>query len=83
MTLFDCLKPLTLSAVGTADRMLRDKFVVVYKCLGGRDTISCQMPGPWGLIMKQMPGVFPGGGDAPVGIDSHIISVREQAKHVK
>ena len=32
MTVFDCLKPLTLSAVGNDNRMLRKKFVVVCKC---------------------------------------------------
>ena len=35
MTVLDCLKPLTLSAVGNDDRMF-----------GGRDIINCQMPGP-------------------------------------
>ena len=29
MTVLDCLKPLTLSAVGNNDRMLRNKFFVV------------------------------------------------------
>ena len=42
----DRLKALTLSAVGNDDRMLRNKFVVVCKCPGGRDTINCQMPVP-------------------------------------
>ena len=42
----DCLKPLTLSAVGNDDRMLRNKFVVVCKCPGGRDTINCLMSVP-------------------------------------
>ena len=47
MTVFDCLKPLILSAVGNDDRMLRNKFVVVVcKCPGGRDTINFEMPGP-------------------------------------
>ena len=41
----DCLKPLTLSAVGNNDRMFRSKFAVVCKCPGGRDTSNCQMPG--------------------------------------
>ena len=43
-TVFDCLKPLTLSAVGNDDRMLRNKFVVVCKCPGGRD--NARPPGP-------------------------------------
>ena len=42
----NCLKPLTLSAVGNDDRMLRNKFVVVCKCPGERGTINCQMPVP-------------------------------------
>ena len=42
----DCLKLLTLSAVGNDDSMLRNKFVVVCKCPEGRDTINCQMPVP-------------------------------------
>ena len=71
MTVFNCWKPWTLSAVGNDNRMLRNKFVVVCKCPGGRDTINCQMPGLRGLIVKQMPGVCPGGMLA-IGIDSHI-----------
>ena len=72
MTVFDCLKPLTLSTVRNDDRMLRNKFVVVCKCLRGRDTINCQMLGPRrGLTVKQMPGICPGG-MLTVGIDSHI-----------
>ena len=74
MTVCDCLKPLTRSAVGNDDRMLRKKFVVVCKCPGGRDTINSQMPAPTGLIVKQMPGVCSGGGMLAVGIDSHIIN---------
>ena len=42
----DCLKPLTLSAVGNDDRMLQNKFVVVCKCPGGRDTINWQITLP-------------------------------------
>ena len=70
MTVFDCLKPLTLSAVGNNDRILRNKFVVVYKCpVGGYSLLSNARPP--GLIVKQMPGVCPGG-MLTVGIDSHI-----------
>ena len=35
MTVLDCLKPLTLSAIGNDDRMLQIKFVVVCKYQGG------------------------------------------------
>ena len=49
---------------------LRNKFVVVCKCPGGRDTINYKCPGP-GLIVKQKPGICPGAMLA-VGIDSHI-----------
>ena len=48
MTVFDCLKPLTLNAVRNDDRMLRIKFVVVCKSPGGRDTlltVKCPAPG--------------------------------------
>ena len=43
----NCLKPLTLSAVGNDDRMLRNKFFVVCKFPEGV-TINCQMQfGSW------------------------------------
>ena len=67
MTVFDCLKPLNLSDVGNDDRMLRNKFVVVCKCPGARDTTNCQMPG-----------VYPGGMLA-VLIDSHLILEADSA----
>ena len=43
----DCLKPLTLSAVGNDNRMLRNKFVVVCKCSGAGTllTVKCPFPG--------------------------------------
>ena len=73
MTVLDCLKPLTLSAVGNDDRMLRNKFVVVCKCPRGTDTINCQMPGPRDSICETNARGFPGGGGMlTVGIDSHI-----------
>ena len=43
VTVLDCLKPLTLSAVGNEDKMLRNKFFVFCKYRGCRDTINCQM----------------------------------------
>ena len=45
-TVFDCLKPLTLSAVGNDDRMLRNKFVVVCKCPGGGTLLIIKYPVP-------------------------------------
>ena len=76
MAVLDCLKPLTLSAVGNDDRMLRNKifdiFVssfVVCKCPGDRDTINCQMSGP-----RDSPCIKCPGWDRMLaaGIDWHI-----------
>ena len=67
MTVFETLDS---EHLGNDDRMLRSKLFVVRKCPEG-DTISCQMPGPRGLIMHQMHGVCPGKLLA-AGIDSHI-----------
>ena len=71
MTVLDYLKPLTLSAVRNDDRMLRNKFVVVCKCSGDRDTINCQCPVP-GTYRETNAWGLPGGMLA-VGIDSHIM----------
>ena len=47
MIVLDSLKPLTLSAVGNDDRMLRNKFVLVCKCPEGTLLIvKCLVPGP-------------------------------------
>ena len=46
MTVFDCLKPSALSAVGNDDRMLRNKFFVVCKCPGGRTLLTAKCPAP-------------------------------------
>ena len=54
-TVFDRLKPFTLSAVGK-DRMLRNKLFIVCKCPGDRDTINCQMPGPRDSSCIKCPG---------------------------
>ena len=71
MTVLDCLKPLTRSAVGNDDRLLQNKFFAVCKCPGGRDTINCQMPVPrHSSVVQQMPG-----GILAAGIDSHISTV--------
>ena len=35
MTVFDCLKPLTLSAVGNDDRVLRNRFFLFANARGG------------------------------------------------
>ena len=59
--MLDFLKPLTLSVVGNDDKMLQNKFFVVCKCPGDRDTINCQMSGAPGLIVQQFPGVCLGG----------------------
>ena len=76
MTVFDCLKPSTLNAVGNDDRMLRIKFVVVCKSPGGRDTLStvkCPAPGTHcETNARGLPGGMFG-----VGIDSHISALRK------
>ena len=69
MTVLDCLKSLTPSAVGNDDRMLRNKFVVVCKYPGGRDTINCQMPP---VTYRETNARGLPGGMLAVGIDSHI-----------
>ena len=46
MTVFDCLKSLTLSAGGNDDGMLRNKFVVVCKCPGGGTLLTVKCPAP-------------------------------------
>ena len=53
------------------NRMLRNKFVVVFKCPGWPGHYQLSNARPPGQIVKQMPGVCPGGMLA-VGIDSHI-----------
>ena len=70
-TVLDCLKPLTLSAVGNDDTMLRNKFVVVCKCPGAGTLLTVKCPAP-GTHREQMPGVCPGGGMLAVGVDLHI-----------
>ena len=79
MTVLDCLKPLTLSAIGNDHRMLRNKFVVVCKCPGGQHTLNCQMPAP-GTHREINARGLPGGGVLTDGIDSHV-SLRTK-KHV-
>ena len=58
-----CLKPLTLSAVGNDDRMLRNKFVVVCKCPGGGTLLTVKCPSP-ATHRETNARVSPGGGDA-------------------
>ena len=70
MTVPECLKPLTLSAVGDDDGMLRNNFFIVCKRPVGRDTINCQMPGPRDSSCNRCPVFAPG--DLAAGIDSHI-----------
>ena len=41
-----CLKPLTLSAVGNDDRMLRGKFFVVCKCPRGGTLLTAKYLAP-------------------------------------
>ena len=72
MTVFDCLKPLTLSAVGNDDRMMRNKFVVVCKCPGVGTLLTFKCPAPRTHRETNARGL-PGGGMLAVGIDSHII----------
>ena len=72
MTVFDCLKPLALSAVGNDDLMLRNKFVVVCKCPGSGTQLTVKCPVP-GTHRKTNARVCPGGGMLAYGNDSHII----------
>ena len=65
------LKPLTLSAIGNDDWILQNKFFVVCKCPGGRDTINCQMPGPRDSSCIKCPGFT--WGMLVAGIDTHIL----------
>ena len=71
MTVLDCLKSLTLSAVGNDDRMLRNKFVVVCKCprAGTLLTVKCSAPGTHRETNARG---LPGEGMLAVGIDLHI-----------
>ena len=72
MLVLHCLKSLTLSAVGNDDRMLRNKFVVVSKCPGGRDTINCQIPVLQPGTHREANARGLPGGMLAVEIDSHI-----------
>ena len=65
-----CLKPLTLSAVGNDDRMLRNKFAVVCKCPGDGTLLTVKCPAP-GTHRETSARGLPGGMLA-VGIDLHI-----------
>ena len=70
MSVFDCLKPLTLSAVGNDDRILQNKFVVVCKYPGAGTllTVKCPVPGTHRETnARGLPG-----GIVAVGIHSHI-----------
>ena len=71
MTVFDCLKPLTLSAVGNSDRMLRNKLFVVCKCPGGT-LLSAKCPATGTHHASSARGL-PGGMLAD-GTDLHINS---------
>ena len=57
--------------------ILRNKFVVVCKCLGGRDTINCQMLGPRDSSWSKCPG-FARGGCSRLDFDSHISRISGQ-----
>ena len=61
MTVFDCLKPLTLSAVRNDNRMLRNKFVVVSNARGAGtlSAVKCTAPG---TDRETNARGFPGGG---------------------
>ena len=68
MTVLDCLKPSTLSAVGNDDRMSRNKFFVVCKYPGGTLlTAKCPAPGTHHTTNAR------GGRMLAAGIDSRII----------
>ena len=71
MTVLDCLKPLTLSAVRNDDRTLQNKFVVVCKCPGAGALLTVKCPAP-GTHRETNARGLPGGGMLAVGIDSHI-----------
>ena len=68
MTVLGCLKPLTLSAVGNDDGVLRNKFVVVckYPGVGTLLTVKCPAPGTHRETNAR-------GGMLAAGIESHII----------
>ena len=68
MTVLDCLKPLTLSAVGNADRMLRLMFAN-FRGTGTLITAKCPAPGTHRASNARS---LPGGMFA-AAIDSHII----------
>ena len=72
MTVIDCLKPLTLSAVGNGDRMLRNKFFCCLQMPGGAGTLStAKCPAPVGTHRSTNARGLPGGMLA-AGIVSHI-----------
>ena len=73
MTVLDCLKPLTLSAVGNGDRMLRNTFLLFANARGAGtlSTAKCPAPGTHRAINgRGLPG-----GMLAAGIDSHIIYI--------
>ena len=72
MTVLDCLKPLTLSAVVNADMMLRNKFVVVSKCPGAGTLLTVKCPA-LGTHCETNARGLSGGGVLAVGVDSHIM----------
>ena len=68
ITVLDCLKPLTLSAVGNDDWMLQNKFFVVYKFTGVGTLLTAKCPGS---VTRGM---------LAAGIDPHITNIKLQAR---
>ena len=85
MTVLDCLKVLTLSAVGNGSRILRNQFFVVCKCPGGHyqlstlSTAKCPAPGTHRATNARG---LPWGGVLAAGIDSHINLDRRTPVHL-
>ena len=71
MTVLDCLKPLTLSAVGNDDSMLRNKKFVVCKCPGGT-LLAAKCPDSGTHRASNARGL-PKGGMLVAGNDWHIV----------
>ena len=72
MTVLDCLKPLTLSAVGNDERMLRNKFLLFANARGAGTLLTTKCPAPGthrrATNIRGLPG-----GMLAAGIDSHIL----------
>ena len=64
MTVLDCLKSSTLSAVENDDRMLRNKFVLFANSRGAGTLLTVKSPSPGTHPETNVRGLPGGGGDA-------------------